>query len=252
VNEVEWHYNYDSVDNEFDTIDFYIDSPSLNNRGPGKAPIVIKCKGFSTLVGLMGRSNSRIFGRFATPPIKITAKCFFSRWLAEAGDIILFSHPNLPDIELGTRGISDKLMEITSRTVDWRRGVVKLELLDTGFDKGTFGVITPTMTVTGVTDQENFTVSSADAEKYQNFTLPEVQILDAGMRQKVASVTILSIDADSGAVVIDSAGTDLSSGWIVAFADYDNCTDTQKNFGYIADSSDTLGTANDDAHIIVP
>jgi len=252
VNEVEWHYNYDSVDNEFDAIDFYIDSTSLNNRGPGKAPIVIKCKGFSTLVDLMGRSNSRIFGRFATPPIKITAKCFFSRWLAEAGDIILFSHPNLPDIELGTRGISNKLMEITNRTVDWMRGIVKLELLDTGFDRGAFGVITPTMTITGVTDQENFTVSTADAAKYYGFTLPEVQILDAGMRQKVASVTILSINSETGAVVIDSAGTDLSAGWIVAFADYDNCTDTQQDWGFIADSSDDLGAANDDAHLIVP
>jgi len=76
--------------------------------------------------------------------------------------------------------------------------------------------------------------------------------LDAGMRQKVASVTILSINSETGAVVIDSAGTDLSAGWIVAFADYDNCTDTQQDWGFIADSSDDLGAANDDAHLIVP
>ena len=250
VNEVEWHYNYS--DDDYGNIDFYIDSDSLNNRGPGKKSIVIKSKGFSAFDSLMTRSKNRIFGRFAAPPIKINATCWFSRWLVEAGDIVSFSHSKLPDIEAGTRGIDSRLMEVISRTIDWRRGQVKIELLDTGFTKGIYNAISPTMTITGVTDQEHFAVSTEDAAKYVEFTLPEVQICDAGMRQKVESVTILSVDADTGDIVIDSAGVDLSAGWIVMFAEYDDVTSAQKNFGYIADSADTLGTANDDAHLIVP
>jgi len=252
VNEVEWHYNYDPVDDEYKTIDFYIDSDSLNNRGPGKKSIVIKSKGLSAFDSLMIRSKNRIFDRFAAPPIKINANCWFSRWLAEAGDVISFSHPNLPDIENGTRGISAKMMEVISRVIDWRQGIVKLGLLDTGFTKGTYQVISPTMTITGVTDRENFTVSPEDAAKYANLSNPEVQICDAGMRQKVANVTVLAVDKYTGVIQIDNAGLDLSAGWIVLFAEYDDCTAVQKKFGFIADSANTLGTANDDAHLIVP
>ena len=250
VNEVEWHYNHDGSD--FNDIDFYIDSTSLNGRGPGKGPIVIKSKGISAFDDLMTRSKNRIFGRFSNPPIKINANCFFSRWLTEAGDIISFTHSKLPDIEAGTRGISDRLMEVINRTIDWKRGIVKVELLDTGFERGTFSVITPTMTVTAVTDQENFTVSTTDAAKYAGFTSPEVQICNAGMIQQVANVTILDIDSDTGEIQIDSAGVDIQVGWVVMFADYDDCTDFQKKFSFIADSADTLGTANDDAHLIIP
>ena len=41
------------------------------------------------------------------------------------------------------------------------------------------------------------------------------------------------------------------AGDIVLFADYDNCTSEQKNWGFIADSDDNLGTADDDAHLII-
>jgi len=152
INEIELHYNYDHVDDEFDNEDDYIDTISLNNRGPGKKPLVIKTKGLHTDLGtssisgqraedVLERRKNRIFGRFATPPSKIVISCFFSRWLSEAGDIVPFTHSKLPDIVTGTRGFTAKRIEIIDRTIDWKKGRVKITLLDTGFDKGDYVAI---------------------------------------------------------------------------------------------------------------
>ena len=158
VNEIEIYYNYDYVDEEFDDEDFYINVDSLNNRGPGKKAVTIKTRGLHTdlspgsisgqrATDILERRKNRIFGRFATPPIKIKLKCYFSRWLSEAGDVVAFTHSLLPDIVAGTRGLSAEKMEIINRTVDWKKGQVKIDLLDTGFTKGSYGQISATDTI---------------------------------------------------------------------------------------------------------
>jgi hypothetical protein len=261
VNEVEIHYDWNATNDKFENKAFYID-PSIDDRGPGKKPIVIKSRGLHTshapasiasrAIDIMTTRKNRIFGRFANPPIKLTMDAFFDQWLSEVGDIVPFTHYAVPDVAAGTRGLTAERMEVTSKVVKWRGGTVEVQLLNTGFAKGTYQVISPTMTITAVTDQENFTVSVADAVKYANLTLPEVQICDAWMHQKVSNVTVLAVNTTTGTIQIDDAGLTLQVGWIVVFADYDNATAEQKKYGYIADSDNKLGTANDDAHLIVP
>jgi len=252
INEVEWHYNYDSVDDEYDSIDYYIDTDSLTNRGPGSKSIVIKSRGLAAYSDLIKRSKNRIFNRFATPPLKITCNTFFSKWTAEAGDIVNFSHAQLPDLANAQRGLSGILMEVTNRSIDWNRGRVKLELLQTGFSKSEYQIISPTMTITSVVSRTDFFVSTTDAAKYENFTDPEVQVCDSRMRQKVANITLTSVNSTTGLIQCDDPGLDLAAGYIVLFADYDNATAEQQNYGYIADSSDYLGASNDSAHLIIP
>ena len=103
-------------------------------RGPGKKSLIIKSKGLHASLSpgslpdrasqvVSDRKNS-VFGRFATPPIKVTFKAFFDRWLSEAGDIVPFSDGRIPDISAGTRGLSATRMEVVNRTPDWKRGVV--------------------------------------------------------------------------------------------------------------------------------
>lgn len=262
VNEVEVQYDWDDVDEEFDTEVFYVDSTSVNNRGPGKKPITIKTKGLHTShspASIVGRATDilttrkqRIFGRFSTPPIKLSFNTFFSRWLSEAGDIVPFTHSLIPDIAAGTRGYTAERMEIINKTVDWKRGRVKVNLLNTGFAKSIYGVISPTMAIVSASDGENFVVSAADAAKYANLTSPEVQLCDSKMRQRKASVTLLTVNTTTGACTCDDMGVTPNAGDMVLFADYDDCTSEQKNWGFIADSSNDLGTANDDAHLITP
>jgi len=261
VNEVEFHYDYDLDDDEFDTQLFYVDSTSINNRGPGKKPITIKTKGLHTsyspssmtghTLDILSTRKDRIFGRFATPPIQLKLKTFFSRWLSEAGDIVPFTHSKVPDIAAGTRGYTAERMEIINRSVDWAKGNVSIELLNTGFAKGTYGVISPAMTVVSASDAENFVVSVADAAKYADLTSPEVQVCDSKMRQRKVNATLLTVNTTTGACACDALGFTPDAGDIVLFADYDDCTDEQKKWGFIANSSNKLGTAEDDAHLII-
>ncbi len=254
VNEVEAHYDWNPTTEVFDTIDHYISSDSLNSRGPGKKSIVLKSKGLKTSNGafdIMAKRAARIFERFAVPPISISFNTFFTKWLSEAGDIISFTHRKLPDLAAGTRGITARRMEIISRDIGWKRGRVKIDLLDTGFGKGTYNVISPAMTVLSAADGENFVVSAADAIKYSHFTLPECQLATANMRQKVAAKTILTIDTTTGAITCDDWGVTPVAGDIILFADYDDLTDEQKDWGVIADASNDLGAGDDDAHLIV-
>ena len=143
-------------------------------------------------------------------------------------------------------------MEIVRKNVDFKSGKVQVQALNTGFDKSIYSVISPSMTVTAGASGEAFTVSTADAAKYGDFTLPEVRVSDGGMRSQAASITLLTINTTTGAVTCDDIGSTPSAGWIISFADYDNCTDEQKLYGFLSDFWDNLGAANDDAHLIVP
>jgi hypothetical protein len=108
------------------------------------------------------------------------------------------------------------------------------------------------MTVTAGTDGENFTVSAADAAKYANLTTPEVILYDSKMRARAAHVTLLTVNTSTGACTCDALGLTPAAGDIIAFANYDDCTAEQKRFAFIADASENLGTADDDAHLIMP
>ncbi len=237
INEVEFHYDWDSDDDEFDSQLFYIDSTSLNARGPGKIH-KIASKGLNTGDGaadIIARRKNAIFDRYKTPPIKISASCFFTQLLSEPGDVVPFTHALLPDVEAGTRGLTAERMEIVSIGVDWKRGLCKINFLQTGFDKGTYQVITPTMTVTVGTSATQFTVSTADAAKFERFTTPEIQLCAHTMRQKVAAKTLLTVNTTTGVCTCDDLGETPVAGDIIAFADYGDATAEQKLWGYIAD-----------------
>jgi len=231
INEVEFHYDYDEVDDEFDTQDFYIQAASLNNRGPGKDPIVIKTKGIHSTIGstagLLERRKNKIFGRYAIPPIKLGLKTFFSRFLSEAGDIVPVTHGLLPDLEAGSRGLSARNMEIINRTVDWKNGQVKFDLLDTGFDRGAYMQISPSMTVTSGVSTTVFNVSSADAAKYTVGWV--IDIMDANMHAQATDLTIS--DITGGQITVSSSiGATPAAGWIVAFAEFNSLTAAQQEY----------------------
>lgn len=149
INEI--YFYIDETDGDYTEHD-YIDGTSVENRGAGTSPLKIKSNGLrSTLTpgSLPGRAldvivkrKNQIFGRWSNPPpIKLQIKTLFSKWIAEAGDIIFVTHNRVPDLETGEMGINSREMEVVSRAIDWQAGTVRLDLLDTGFDKLTYGVI---------------------------------------------------------------------------------------------------------------
>lgn len=436
VNEVFFDYDHDGTD--FQTKSYNQDSDSLTNRGQAKKAITIESKGLHSSVSgvslnmyaddVAARRAKSIFQRYATPPLKFRFNTLFYQWLSEFGDVVPFTHSKMPDIVAGSRGFASERMEVIQKGVNWRDGEVKFELLDTGFAKGIYQQISPTMAITaqlsgspqefspavsgddgyrrlpsvfntnsdsmligddGVNNnslfvrfpavtkgsvtvvsavlqltsgsnlsgatcnlniyfndeddaaaptnaaefdglsltspiawvpgtwntfvdydtpelktilqtifdrggwasgqalmmvikdnasdgnayrlartidaaggsakailsittisQTSFTVSSADAAKYANLTNPVVDIYDAGMRVQVSNKIITSVSGTT--ITIDDLGVEPTVGWIVVFSSYDNCTDEQKKFGFIADASNNLGAADDDAHLISP
>lgn len=250
VNEVEVSYDWDSVDDEFDTQEFYIDSTSINNRGPGKSPIKLESKGATTALDasdMFALRKAKIFARYSNPPPpKISMSTFFSGWLTEAGDIVPISHSQLPDIENGTRGLTTEMMEVINRSIDWKRGRVKLQLLATGFGKDPYCQISPSATITSGTSATEFEVSSADAAKFN--VGEEVAIHKPNMTIQAASVTITDISGTT--ITTDSIGATPAANWVMQYSVYDNCTADQKLYWFASDGSDYLGAANDAAHLI--
>jgi len=248
VNEVEVHYDWDSADGEFDTIEFFADGTSINNRGPGKKPITIKTKGLhSTPWGSMnGRAaditegrKTKIFGRFSTPPISIGAKAFFSKLAIEAGDIIELTNSHIPDIEVGSRGLTSRRMEVINRSIDWKKGSCKFALLDTGFDKDTYGVVSPSGTVVSGLSSTQFTLSAPDAAKFEEGW--EIEIFDSGMRSQSSAITITDITGTT--ITTDDIGATPQAGWIIIFAAYSDCVSAQQLYAFSKSSG---------AHAIVP
>jgi len=230
INEVEFHYGWDDTDQEFDHVQVEIDAVSLNNRGPGKKPVLIKTKGLAT-DSQFPVIYGRIFERYATPTIKIKAKCLFSQWLSEAGDIVSFTHSLIPDLAAGTRGITGRLMEITNRSVDWQNGSVTIELLDTAFGAtGSFGAISPAMTVSSGTSATVFSVSSDDAAK---FTVGwSVDVFDARMREQATNQEITDITGTQ-ITVSPGIGATPQAGWIAVFTTTENQSTAQLNWANI-------------------
>jgi len=255
INEISFQVDHDADTGDYDSEYFYTDSTSVANRGPGKQPLEVKSKGIRTSMrgeAFIDRRATQVLARYAAPPPKVSVQAFFSRHLSEPGDIVPVTNDALPDLQTGSRGLSARYMEIIESSVDYRKGVCRITLLDTDWTGMRWGAISPVMTITGVTDREHFTVSVADAAKYAVLTEPEVQIRDEMARQKVSAVTVLSVNTTTGAVEIDNAGMDLEVGWKVLFADYDHCTSEQRRYGFIADSSNKLGAADDAPYYIMP
>ena len=277
INEVEVHYDYDGDD--YGTQIFYLDSTSINNRGPGKKPLTIKSKGLHTShspASIAGRATdicekrkAKIFGRWSNPPpIKINCKAFFSRWLSEPGDQIPITHEVLPDLESGTRGITARRMEIINRPIDWIKGMVTFDLLDTGFDKGQYTAINPCMTVVSGVSTTQFMVSTADGVKFEEGWV--IDIFDAGMRSQATDLTITSIASRETAEFEDTAdvefedtadvefaestgyiitvgstiGATPSAGWIAVFSSYGNCHADQQLYGFLYASGQAMSAAD--------
>ena len=110
------------------------------------------------------------------------------------------------------------------------------------------------MTITAGVSTTQFDVSSADAAKYEDGWVIDVfkpNMLDATAE---TNKTISSHSHLNGTVRITispaMSGTP-AAGDIVQFAAYDNLTADQKLYWALSDGSDYLGTANDDAHLLV-
>jgi hypothetical protein len=237
INEVEIFYDYDSSGGTYDIEEYFIDSDSVDNRGPGRKPLNIKSRGIHTSLSprsLPSRADDIINRR--------------------AGDIIPFTHANIPNIETGTRGFSNTRMELVSRSVDWNKGLVKLNLLDTNFDRRNYAVISPSAPLSTCTASTSVTMSTGNVIKWN--TSDVVDIKDARGRIKSTSLTIKTRTTNTGVIELNNTSTALAAGiassWIMTYSGFTHVTTAQQLYGYICMTSSTQFSDGSAAHILVP
>lgn len=140
VNEVAWKWDYDPVDDEFDHESIYLDSTSLTAYGTSK---VLEIESHSTYpsvsAAFVASRNSGVFARYSKPYPRIKVTANLSRNQIDEGTIVVLSHPNVPNLATGTRGVlpsSPLVCEVMSASVDVLGGKVSLDLLVTPWSYG--------------------------------------------------------------------------------------------------------------------
>ena len=143
INQVTFRMDYDG--SQFQTELLFLSSPSLQQFGLAGENI-IESKGLKLERGgasLAGITANRIFQRYGgmnpvtgsprggAPTIGVTSQ--FMNLTIEVGDFVYFSHPLLPNLETGTRGIYNRIMEVMDKQPNYTQGNMAYQLLDTGW-----------------------------------------------------------------------------------------------------------------------
>lgn len=131
INEIK--FQYDKDDSDYQMIEMLIDAESVNDRGPGSKALEISSEGLHSdlmdVQGYLSRTASRIFDRYARPPISMQVKTSFKYLTVSEGDIIQVSCKHLPDIFGKKPFLQDVPVEVLTRSVDWERGSISFKLL---------------------------------------------------------------------------------------------------------------------------
>ena len=143
INQVTFRMDYDG--SKFQTELLFLSAPSLQQFGLAGEDI-IESKGMKLERGgasLASITANRIFQRYAgmdpvtgsprggAPTLSVTSQ--FMNLTIEAGDYVYFSHSLLPNLEAGTRGIYNRVMEVVDKQPNYNRGNMSYQLLDTGW-----------------------------------------------------------------------------------------------------------------------
>lgn len=134
ANRVEVFFDFDPLDEEFDSLVVIDDTDSQTNFGRIKTRKV-ESKGIAG--DLRGEQHSRAFARrqlsrFATPPARLSATTHLREFNRQPGDLVNVTHAAMPD-GIGGKGMENALFEILGKTVDWSSMKVSFKMLGTQF-----------------------------------------------------------------------------------------------------------------------
>lgn len=119
INAVVVQYDFDS--DSFLTSLEVTDDDSVTRFG--RQPLVLQSKGLSSSFAgtpaLIQQRANAILARFANGAPLVTARCFLQTALIEPGDIVEVTSSVLPNPLTGARGVTDTLMEVLSRDIEF-------------------------------------------------------------------------------------------------------------------------------------
>lgn len=149
-NQVVFEYDYDEVDNKYDSKDTTDDDAlMLNNRTSqaifGVRSLTIKSDGVKTSEGtnmISDRANA-VFQRYSFGPPILSVKVFLSEFDLGLGDIVEVTNSEVLSLADATMGVSSKVYEIQELSVDHATGFITLKLVNTGYRRGNYVLISP-------------------------------------------------------------------------------------------------------------
>lgn len=137
INIALFSYDHDLVqDKHLNNIE-YSDGTSIADHGQSDT-FKVPSRGIRTDLNgaeIIFERWNRIKQRFSKPVPTIQIKAFYSLHLYEAGELINFSHPNLPDLTAGQRGMTEKVVEIVNKGFDLMGGALHYDMMLTGFSR---------------------------------------------------------------------------------------------------------------------
>lgn len=143
INQVTYRFDYDG--SQFQTELVFLDAPSLQQFGLAGQDI-IESKGLRSAWGgvmLAGLTATRIFRRYdgmnpvsgsprgGAPTATVTSQ--FMTLTVEAGDYAFLSHPLMPNLETGRRGVANQIVEVIDKQPNYQNGTMTYQLQDSGW-----------------------------------------------------------------------------------------------------------------------
>ncbi len=255
INVIRIRMDYDEVDNKYLTDFFFIEATSIS-RFKRDETLVIKSRGLhgsnSPLEDLNGDSFATtialtLLSLRAIPFPGVTFDSFFFRLLSEVGDQIKITHPSIPDMKRGDRGITKEVYKVIDLKINYRSGKVTLGCNITDFSGKKFGAIS---TASEVNADEVATTSIFSVLTSHEFVVGDaIVIYTEDLKQETV---ITSIDDSAGGgggslnkiTVSPALTTAPKAGDIVQYSSFDhvkaNGTPAQQNYAYMSEV--TIGT----------
>lgn len=243
-NVISYQYDFNFVTNTYATIQYYVDTISLNNFNQ-TLTLPISSKGMRSRFGAGSVANIRgraLLTRYKNVALIIELTCNWSAGsLIEVSDIVLLNdngNLKIMNFENGERNIGAQLFEVIDRQYNIQQGTVKLKLIGgLGFNQDSrFGLISPssildtgsTGTLLRLTPSYGQTSLIQEIGKWTNYIGLPCVVHSPDYAVTGTSVIIGTNATDVSALDISpDLGFTPSAGYILEVANYP--TDTNKN-----------------------
>lgn len=188
VRQVVFKYGWDFIHNKYKCITIInLDLADIYSKGLARTLTFESKLMYPGGSGIPGDSPFKVFdvnawlfnradfyeSRYGRPPPIITEVADYSFLSVDPGDLIEYTHANLPNTGTGTRGLTAEICEVLAKSVDDDAHVVNLTLLFTGYRLGDYRYISPSaivktseftwnggtkvLTLTGLDNENSFT-----------------------------------------------------------------------------------------------
>jgi len=139
INEAVWQFDYDG--SSYQNYETFAQATSLSYYDQGQQ-FSIQSQGLRTELGAFAFTEwvtSRLFQRFCgvAPGIRggaplLTLRAMLMTLPVWVGDYVALTHPLMPDLTTGVKGVTGRVYEVVDRQPDYAKGQMQYKLLDTG------------------------------------------------------------------------------------------------------------------------